>query len=32
MAEDLKIFLYENLQIWEGNFAQCYAILVAGCY
>ena len=20
MAEDLKIFLYENLQIWEGTF------------
>lgn len=29
MAEDLKIFLYENLQIWEGNFT--HAVLVAGC-
>ena len=31
MAEDLKIFLYENLQIWEGNFAQCFLVLLAAC-
>ena len=32
MAEDLKVFLYENLLIWEGNLRfikRCYYFVVS---